>query len=299
MIRSASTRPLMLFSHQQRRLPSTLMKGSQPRRRQLMTNRTKRGTSQRRHESTYLRRLEEPVSSNRTSGSSLWEEALAYDVTLLKRIAAWYSAKLTSHPITTKAVTGGAIAAGGDLLCQGGTSTSTRNWYDFLTQEWDVMRTARFGLIGSTFVAPVCHYWYAYLHKYHAGASAAQISKRVALDQLVCTPPFMVVWLSSLWTLEGSVPPNQLPQAVTQAMPDVMKASWILWVPMQYLNFYAVPLKYQVLFTNVVELAWNAYLSFCATGGGGHGGHHHHGNQQQLLEEASKKEMETKEQIFR
>ena len=51
-----------------------------------------------------------------------------------------------------------------------------------------------------------------------------------------------------------------------------------------FLQFYAVPVKYQVLFTNVVELVWNAYLSF-ATEGGGHG---HGGGESKQIEDDKK-----------
>lgn len=53
-------------------------------------------------------------------------------------------------------------------------------------------------------------------------------------------------------------------------------------------SVYAVPVKYQVLFTNLVELVWNAYLSF-ATEGGGHG---HGGGEKQIeQQEEAKKEL--------
>ena len=41
-------------------------------------------------------------------------------------------------------------------------------------------------------------------------------------------------------------------------------ANWALWVPAQLVNFRYIPGKFQVLFSNVVALGWNAYLSFTA-----------------------------------
>lgn len=45
-------------------------------------------------------------------------------------------------------------------------------------------------------------------------------------------------------------------------LPSAICANWALWVPAQFLNFRFVPAQYQVLFSNVVALAWNVYLSF-------------------------------------
>ena len=73
--------------------------------------------------------------------------------------------------------------------------------------------------------------------------------------------------------MEGTKP-KDLPKGMMQHLPDVMVANWILWTPAQFINFYAVPVKYQVLFTNFVELLWNAYLSFAAAGKSAHSHHH-------------------------
>merc|ERR1712238_250923 len=96
-------------------------------------------------------------------------------------------------------------------------------------------------------------------------------------------PVFFVIWLTGFWGMERKGDTSEIKNDLRVALPDVLVANWILWIPCQYLNFYAVPIKFQVLFTNVIELAWNAYLSF-ATEGGGHG----HGNNQ--IEEEKKEE---------
>jgi hypothetical protein len=41
----------------------------------------------------------------------------------------------------------------------------------------------------------------------------------------------------------------------------------MLWGPVQLFNFRFVTEKYQVLFANMISLAWNAYLSFSTRGG--------------------------------
>jgi len=42
---------------------------------------------------------------------------------------------------------------------------------------------------------------------------------------------------------------------------------WIVWPPLQLVNFTFVPLKYQVLYVNTCNLLWNTFLSFMANKG--------------------------------
>ena len=225
---------------------------------------------------------------------------------LMKRAFQWYSEKLSTHPLLTKSLTGGIIAAAGDILCQAGTyspakgdtkkndddddtnkRTLTETLQEFLQNGWDYRRSFHFLVLGLAFVAPTSHYWYGGMakHAWTRGQSLGQISKRVALDQFVWTPVFFVIWLGGFWSMEaGDVNIPKLQQQMTDHLPEVMVANWILWIPAQYLNFYACPVKFQVLFVNVIELAWNAYLSFAASGGG-------HGHAVKVEDDHSHKEV--------
>jgi len=44
-------------------------------------------------------------------------------------------------------------------------------------------------------------------------------------------------------------------------------ADWVVWPPLQLVNFTFVPLRYQVLYVNMCNLLWNTFLSFMANGG--------------------------------
>jgi len=44
-------------------------------------------------------------------------------------------------------------------------------------------------------------------------------------------------------------------------------ADWLVWPPLQLINFSLVPLRYQVLYVNACNLLWNTFLSFMANGG--------------------------------
>ena len=44
----------------------------------------------------------------------------------------------------------------------------------------------------------------------------------------------------------------------------LMAANWKIWIPANFLNFYLVPIPYQVLCSNVTGLFYNVVLSFIA-----------------------------------
>lgn len=166
---------------------------------------------------------------------------------MVSNALAWYSRKLDTHPILTKCVSSGLVSAAGDLTCQ------------YLTnhEKWDLIRTGRFSLLGTLWVGPVLHYWYGALFS----AFPKQVLLRVGLDQFGFAPIFLTSFLSWLWTLEGE-PPATLPTKLKENVPAIVVANWSLWIPAQAVNFYAVPVKYHVLFSNFVALLWNAYLSY-------------------------------------
>ena len=207
---------------------------------------------------------------------------------LATRLLAWYSNKLDTHPLLTKGITSGLIAAVGDIMCQSlvqvddkdrkekgqetGAATASGVSADW---EWDPARTGRFLVLGAFLVAPCIHQWYGFLSRTLPGTSVGVVVRRVALDQLVFTPAFLPVWMSSLWALEelqtgrgggdtdGKITTKKsIPSRIMQELPTILVANWGLWTPANLINFRFVPLKYQVLYNNSVALFWNVYLSY-------------------------------------
>lgn len=173
---------------------------------------------------------------------------------------AWdsYASLLETHPLPTKIVTGGAIAGLGDVGCQ--LVLEAGDHQDEEKPLLDVKRTAIFTFLGGVLITPVLHVWYGFLGSRLPGVSTAAVAKRLALDQLGFAPTFLPVFLSSVLTLEGNA--EQIPDKLRADWWPVTKANWGVWVPAQILNFRFVPGSMQVLFSNVVGLLWNAYLSY-------------------------------------
>ena len=171
----------------------------------------------------------------------------------------WYTKKLDTHPMTTKCCTSGLISGMGDLICQSLTFSDNENSTDQKDDDkkWDIMRTSRFAVLGAFWVGPVLHFWYGALFQ----ALSKRVVARVVVDQFGFAPVFVTSFLSMLWTWEGESPSNLGPR-LQENIPSIVVANWVLWIPAQAVNFHFVPVKFHVLFSNFVALAWNAYLSY-------------------------------------
>jgi hypothetical protein len=208
-------------------------------------------------------------SSSSSSGSSRWS---FWD---------WYSQRLDTYPLLTKGVTSGLLVGAGDFICQtilakskfddvddgshpsSVSSTRTSLWGHFFVDCWDTLRTARFCILGTFWVAPMTHVWYRALStQIVTGASSPiKVTQRVIVDQFGFAPLFTTSFVGLLWLLEGRSSIEIQTQLKT-AIPEIIVAGWSLWIPAMTLNFSVVPIKYQVLYSNVVALVWNVYLSY-------------------------------------
>jgi hypothetical protein len=169
-----------------------------------------------------------------------------------KSLPGWYSKKLDTHPYLTKGIASGMISLTGDVTCQ------------YLTRKedgkFDFARTFRFFLMGAVLVAPITNFWYTALSTriIPGPRTVANIVKRLVVDQFIFAPIFVNAFMGCLWMLEGK---SDIPQTLVEVAPEMIVANWLLWIPAMTINFGFVPLKYQVLFGNTVELVWNVYLS--------------------------------------
>uniref|UniRef100_A0A453KBG6 Protein Mpv17 n=3 Tax=Aegilops tauschii subsp. strangulata TaxID=200361 RepID=A0A453KBG6_AEGTS len=198
------------------------------------------------------------------------------------QLVAWYLLSLDKHPVATKAVTSAVLTLAGDLICQ---------LVIDKVPELDLKRTFVFTLLGLVLVGPTLHFWYLYLSKLVTISGTSGVISRLLLDQFIFSPVFIGVFMSLLVTLEGkpSLVVPKLKQVkristLSKPFPDTVYvpftdeehlqllqewfssliANWQLWIPFQFLNFYFVPQKLQVLAANFVALAWNVILSYKA-----------------------------------
>lgn len=181
---------------------------------------------------------------------------------------AWYANKLETHPLITKCLTSAFIAGSGDIVCQYVSHVQKNQLVDkenYLgpneSFEPDMKRTSRFAIVGMTFVAPMCHHWFRFLHQHVSGQSLYAALKRVVIDQVVFAPFMIPGFMTNIMLLEGRDIP-EIKDSLRRYVPDAYITNLYVWVPALLINFRYIPSKWQVLFSNCVGFGWNFYLSW-------------------------------------
>jgi len=115
-----------------------------------------------------------------------------------------------------------------------------------------------FGLVG-LLIAPIVHQWYSFLGTVSVGGLLGGV-QQVCLDQMFFAPAMIALVFSMLQGLEGKGPAEMKAKLQSDWKTAVLN-NWKLWIPAQLINFIFVPAPLQVLFSNVIGLGWNVYLS--------------------------------------
>lgn len=162
-----------------------------------------------------------------------------------------YNRLLASNPLFVKAVTTAILSAIGNLICQ---------FVVEKQQDLDWKRLNTFTALGFIWVAPCLHFWFGTLNRLVTAQGNMGALIRMGLDQLCFAPLFIGSMVAILTALDGKS--DNIVATLKSDLPSAVRANWALWVPAQFLNFRFVPADYQVLFANVVALAWNVYFSW-------------------------------------
>ncbi|KAL3269377.1 hypothetical protein HHI36_008447 [Cryptolaemus montrouzieri] len=81
------------------------------------------------------------------------------------------------------------------------------------------------------------------------------------VDQLLMGPVCIVFFFSGMGLLEGKTV-NNMKNEIKNKFLDVYLVDWCIWPPSQFINFYYVPVRYQVLYINFLTFLYDAFLSY-------------------------------------
>jgi len=171
---------------------------------------------------------------------------------VLDRIGKLY----TNNLLAVNVVTSGGLLSFGDFLQQ-----HIELWRKtHTTGVYDLERTGRLMLMGLFHGAPR-HYFYCALEKYLPKKDMSTVAKKILLDELVLSVFIDSTFIYGVSYLEGYGHDKSL-EETKEKFPVIYMWDWILWPPLQILNFYFLPLRFRVLFVSSLNLIWNTILSY-------------------------------------
>ena len=127
---------------------------------------------------------------------------------------------------------------------------------------YDPIRTLRMVTIGGILSAP-SYRWFLFLSNLFSSRfpKPVAVALRVLVNQIIFTPVFLTSFFSLQSLLNGSTT-EEAGDYVQQVLPTAYKNSCQLWPAVSAINFYWIKLEYRSIFSGVIAIGWNAYLSF-------------------------------------
>lgn len=102
---------------------------------------------------------------------------------------------------------------------------------------------------------------YGYLDRQYPGNKMSRIVTKILLDQFIGTPIAIAIFFVVLGVLEGKGRDEIIVEARLKAW-SLYIAEWVVYPIAQFFNFYFLPPKYRVLYTNGVSVCFDCYVSY-------------------------------------
>ena len=142
-----------------------------------------------------------------------------------------------------------------------------------LFNDQDHVRTVRMACF-STFVwTPLGYKWYylfidffttsrfLFASRFWPKATLANVVKKTSIDQLVIIPITLTLFLCTNEALQGSSV-AKIKKRIESDYQTILVKNWQVWGPVQFFNFYLIPVAYQVIFVRVIGFFWTIFMSF-------------------------------------
>lgn len=156
-------------------------------------------------------------------------------------------------------------ASGGSSAAAAATGSSSGAGGAF---ELDLARTARLVAFSALVGTPVAFVWFNLLDQYVMPADPTNplaVFSKVALDQTLMAPCMTSLFFASMALLEGARG-SQVAEGVKAKLKPTLLANWTVWPIAHVINFALVPPAQRILYINVINIAWTAFMSHMASG---------------------------------
>eukprot|EP01012_Entosiphon_sulcatum_P057059 TRINITY_DN80782_c0_g1_i1.p1 TRINITY_DN80782_c0_g1~~TRINITY_DN80782_c0_g1_i1.p1 ORF type:complete len:172 (+),score=8.06 TRINITY_DN80782_c0_g1_i1:66-581(+) len=162
-----------------------------------------------------------------------------------------YLSALKTRPVLTKSAAATVIFGVGGLLAQCVLANG------FVRP--DVLKLAHVVAWGGVVFAPLNHCWFHLLDSKIRRPGLSTFAIKIALDQLVWTPPMLFAFFLSMSLLQG-YSWDYAPDRALHKLPIVLQISWVVWPLLRFLGATNVPPRYRVLWLNFWMIPWVTYL---------------------------------------
>lgn len=163
---------------------------------------------------------------------------------------------------TAMGALGDAVQQHYDLIC--GRMTAKKSHEDQLpvADKFNWTRTLHMSAAGLT-TGVVTHYWYILLDK-RLGVlrNAKTITTKILVDQILFSPVNLAVYFSTIGVMERSSVARVRDELLEKGMEQIYVAEWLIWPPAQFVNFYFLPLRYRILWDNLISLGFDIYSPY-------------------------------------
>ncbi|PSC75706.1 PXMP2 4 family 4 [Micractinium conductrix] len=159
------------------------------------------------------------------------------------------------NPVLKSGLISGSLSLAGDMLAQFLTSRQEQTGAGY-----DAARAARMGSFGLLFYGPYQYFWYRALDRSFPGRSLVNFASKVTLNQLALAPVTITMAFALNLAFQGQL--GALPAKLRADFLPTMKNGWKFWIPAASVNFFFMPLQYQVLYMSTCGMLWTGYLSY-------------------------------------
>lgn len=124
----------------------------------------------------------------------------------------------------------------------------------------DSLRSGKVAAAGFV-IGPFIHYWYKHLDRIFPGRSMRTVTKKVVIDQVICSPIVIALYLYTTSLFEKKtiheINKEMMPKSIA-----LFVAELPVWPPAQYFSFFYLPTKYRGVYDNVISFGYDCLFSY-------------------------------------